>query len=415
MPTRRSFFAVAGAATAAIAAPASDSPIAKLKSRRAEAQAITPAERSRRIERAQRLMAQHKINVVCLTGGTSLEYFAGMRWGNSERLFAMLIPARGDPFFIAPAFEEARAREAIGGGNGGVHAQVFVWQEDESPYALAASSLKERGLSTGRLGMEETIKYVFSDGLANALPSAEITTATPVTASCRMIKSSAELANMRLASSVTLQAYEAAWKMAHDGMTDREFSALIGQAYQALGYPGYASVTVGEYSASPHGSAQPQVIRDGAIVMIDDGCRVEGYNSDITRSFVLGKPTDKMRRVFDIVHKAQSTALAAARPGTACQDVDAAARRIIVDAGYGPGYKYFTHRLGHGLGLDGHEWPYLVHGNTLPLQPDMTFSDEPGIYIPGEFGLRLEDDMHITAEGAELFTPQSASLEKPFG
>lgn len=203
--------------------------------------------------------------------------------------------------------------------------------------------------------------------------------------------------------------------MAHDGMTDREFSALIGQAYQALGYPGYASVTVGEYSASPHGSAQPQVIRDGAIVMIDDGCRVEGYNSDITRSFVLGKPTDKMRRVFDIVHKAQSTALAAARPGTACQDVDAAARRIIVDAGYGPGYKYFTHRLGHGLGLDGHEWPYLVHGNTLPLQPDMTFSDEPGIYIPGEFGLRLEDDMHITAEGAELFTPQSASLEKPFG
>jgi Xaa-Pro dipeptidase len=292
---------------------------------------------------------------------------------------------------------------------------VFVWQEDESPYALAASSLKERGLSTGRLGMEETIKYVFSDGLANALPSAEITTATPVTASCRMIKSSAELANMRLASSVTLQAYEAAWKMAHDGMTDREFSALIGQAYQALGYPGYVSVTVGEYSASPHGSAQPQVIREGAIVMIDDGCRVEGYNSDITRSFVLGKPTDKMRRVFDIVHKAQSTALAAARPGTACQDVDAAARRIIVDAGYGPGYKYFTHRLGHGLGLDGHEWPYLVHGNTLPLQPDMTFSDEPGIYIPGEFGLRLEDDMHITADGAELFTPQSASLEKPFG
>jgi Xaa-Pro dipeptidase len=220
---------------------------------------------------------------------------------------------------------------------------------------------------------------------------------------------------MRLASSVTLQAYEAVWKMVREGMTEREVSSLIGQAYNALGFPGFASVTVGEFSASPHGSSQPQVIREGTIVMIDDGCRVEGYNSDITRSFVIGKPTDKMTRVFDIVHKAQSAAVAAARPGTACQDVDAAARKVIVDAGYGPGYKYFTHRLGHGIGLDGHEWPYLVRGNSLPLAANMTFSDEPGIYIAGEFGIRLEDDMHITEDGAELLTPQSPSLEHPFG
>lgn len=414
MPTRRSFL-IAASVSSALAAPAPDSPLGNLKNRRGEARPITAAERKTRIERAQRLMAAHKIGSICLTGGSSLEYFAGMRWGNSERLFAMFIPARGEPFFIAPAFEEGRAREAISHGNGGEHAQVFVWQEDESPYALAASALKERGLATSLLGIEETVKFVFADGLAKAAPSSSITSATPVTAGCRMIKSEIELANMRLASSVTLQAYEAVWKRVREGMTEREVSGLIGQAYNALGFPGFASVTVGEFSASPHGSSQPQVIREGTIVMIDDGCRVEGYNSDITRSFVLGKPTDKMRRVFDIVHKAQSAARAAARPGSACQDVDAAARKVIVDAGYGPGYKYFTHRLGHGIGLDGHEWPYLVRGNTLPLAANMTFSDEPGIYIAGEFGIRLEDDMHITEDGAELLTPQSPSLEHPFG
>lgn len=413
MPTRRFFLASTAAAAGLAAAPA-DSPLAKLKSRRGEAQPITPDERRRRVERAQQLMAENKLNAICLAGGTSLDYFSGVHWGNSERLFAMIIPARGEPFFISPGFEEARGREQIAHGNGGEHAQVFVWQEDESPYALVAASLKERGLATGRLGIEETVKYVFADGIGKAVPAATVTSATPVTAGCRMIKSAAELANMRLASSVTLQAYEAAWKAVREGMTEREFSGVIGSAYQALGFPGFASVTVGEYSASPHGSAQPQKIREGTIVMIDDGCRVEGYNSDITRTFVLGKPKDKMKQVFEIVHKAQSAALAAARPGAQCQAVDAAARKVIVDAGYGPGYKYFTHRLGHGLGMDGHEWPYLVRGNTLPLAANMTFSDEPGIYIRGEFGVRLEDDMHITEAGAELLTPQSSSLEQPF-
>jgi len=220
---------------------------------------------------------------------------------------------------------------------------------------------------------------------------------------------------MRLACSVTIQAYEAAWKSIRDGMTTREFSDLISAAYQALGFPGFASVQVGEYSALPHGSRQPQVIREGTIVLIDDGCTVEGYQSDISRTFVVGKPTDKMKQVFDIVHRAQSAAVATARPGLACEAVDAAARKVIEDAGYGPGYKYFTHRVGHGIGMDGHEWPYLVKGDQLPLAANMTFSDETGIYIRGEFGVRLEDDMHITDAGAELLTKQSPSLEQPFG
>ena len=236
MPTRRLFLASAGAAATALAAASPDSPIGKLKSRRNEGQPITPDERRSRIQRAQQLMAENKLNSICLTGGTSLDYFSGVRWGNSERLFAMVIPARGEPFFVCPSFEEGRAREQITHGNGGEHAQVFTWHEDQSPYALVASSLKERGLATGRLGIEETVKFVFADGVGKALPGATITSATPVTAACRMIKSPVELANMRLASSVTLQAYEAAWKSVREGMTEREFSALIGTAFQALGF-----------------------------------------------------------------------------------------------------------------------------------------------------------------------------------
>lgn len=229
-----------------------------------------------------------------------------------------------------------------------------------------------------------------------------------------MVKSPAELALMRLASEVTLQAYEAAWKAAHDGMTQFEFGQLVAAAHQQLGFQGYASVQTGEYSALPHGSVKPQVMRPGTILLIDGGCKVEGYESDISRTFVIGKAPDKMKQVFDIVHRAQTAALKTARPGLACEMVDAAARKVIVDGGYGPGYKYFTHRVGHGIGMDGHEWPYLVKGNTLPLAANMMFSDEPGIYIRGEFGVRLEDDLHITGDGAELLTPQSPSLEEPF-
>ncbi len=399
-----------------VAAPraAPDSPIGRLKSRRAEARPITAEERRGRVERAQQLMQEQKLNSICIAGGTTLEYFAGVRWGNSERLFIFVIPARGEPFYVTPHFEEERAREQIDRANGHQHAQVFTWQEDESPYTLVAMSLKERGLLTGRLGIEETVKFVFADGIAKAAPSVTVASATPVTEGCRAIKSAHEMQLLRLASEVTLQAYEAAWKSIRDGMTQRTVSDLISSAYDQLGFPGFASVQVGEYTALPHGSLQPQVIREGTVILIDDGCRVEGYQSDISRTFVLGKAPDKMKRVFDIVHQAQSAALAQARPGVPCGSVDAAARKVITDAGYGPGYKYFTHRVGHGLGMDGHEWPYLVKDNPLPLQAGMVFSDEPGIYIPGEFGVRLEDDMHITESGAELLTPQSNSIERPF-
>jgi len=278
-----------------------------------------------------------------------------------------------------------------------------------------AQGFKDRGVLTGTVGMEETARFVFSDGIAKAAPQVKIVSATPVTSGCRMIKSDYEIELMRLAAKVTLIAYEAAYHALKQGMTQAQFADMIEAAHTQLGFSGGAEVQVGEYSAFPHGSITPQVIREGTIVLMDGGCKVEGYSSDITRTFVLGKPSDKMKKVFDIVHRAQTAALKTAHPGMECQAVDAVARKVIIDAGYGPEYKFFTHRLGHGMGMDGHEWPYLVRGNAAKLEPNMTFSDEPGIYIRGEFGVRLEDDMHITENGAELFTPQSPSLENPFG
>lgn len=391
-----------------------DPRIAGLKSRSGEAKPITTEERLRRIERARELMRANQLDAIAMVGGTSLVYFTNIHWWNSERFFIAVLPVLGGPFFVAPAFEEARAREQIAAGPAGPSAQVLTWQEDDNPYALLAAGLKERGIVTGSLGIEETVPFVFSDGIAKAAPALVRASATPVTAGCRMIKSASEIALMRLAASVTLQAYEAAWKSLREGMTQSEFADLVAAAHRQLGFEGGAGVEVGKYSANPHGSITPQVIREGAILVVDGGCKVEGYESDITRTFVLGKPTDKMKQVFGIVHRAQTAALKTARPGVPCEAVDRAARRIIEDAGFGPGYHYFTHRLGHGLGMDGHEWPYLVRGNQLPLAAHMTFSDEPGIYIRGEFGVRLEDDMHITENGAELFTPQSPSLDQPF-
>ena len=388
--------------------------IDSLKSRRNEARPVSIEERAQRQERARVLMREQHIDAILLAQGTSLVYFAGIQWWGGERLFAMVLPAKGDAFFVSPAFEEGRAREQISKGPNGANLDVRIWQEDENPYDRVAQGLKDRGLGSSKLGIEETVKFVFSQGIAAASPQAQIQAATPITAGCRMIKSEQEVERMRLASRVTLAAYEAAYRALKPGMTKPDAEHLIEQAHAKLGFEGGADVQVGEYSAFPHGSVTPQVIREGSVVLVDGGCTVEGYTSDITRTFVLGKASDKMKKVFDIVHKAQSAALAAAHPGVECGNIDAAARKVIVDAGFGPDYKYFTHRVGHGMGMDGHEWPYLVRGNQTKLAQHMTFSDEPGIYIRGEFGLRLEDDMHITAEGAELFTPQSPSVESPF-
>jgi Xaa-Pro dipeptidase len=389
--------------------------IAALKPRKEEAAPITREERQLRQARARKLMAENSLDAMVLMTGTSLQYFSGIHWWGGERMFTLVLPAKGNAFYVCPAFEEGRAREQIKNAPEGEHPDVRVWQEDESPYQRLAQGLQDRGISTGKVGLEETVRFVFAEGIAKAASQATIASATPVTAGCRMIKSSHEIALMRLASQVTLAAYEAAYRAVKDGMTQSELEALLQKAHAQLGFNGGADVQVGEFSAFPHGSVTPQVVHEGTIVLMDGGCAVEGYQSDITRTFVLGKASDKMKSVFDIVHRAQSAALAAAKPGAECGSVDAAARKVVIDAGYGPDYKYFTHRLGHGLGMDGHEWPYLVRSNPAKLQADITTSNEPGIYIRGEFGIRLEDDMHITENGAELFTPQTPSLEDPFG
>jgi Xaa-Pro dipeptidase len=423
--SRRHFLETAGMATAALAQPAAafaqdektgklPEPIAKLKSRKGEAKPITTGEREQRIEKARQLMRQNSIDAIMVMGGTSLVYFSNIHWWMSERAFALILPVKGNPFYVCPAFEEDRAREQISSSPGGNNPEIRLWQEDESPYQRIADGLKDRSIATGKLGMEETVRYVFSEGVSKAAPGLHIVSATPVTAGCRMIKSQHELELMKLANEVTLAAYEAAYLSTKEGMTQHDFGNMVQAAHAQQGFQGGASIQVGEYSALPHGSVKPQVIREGTILLMDGGCNVEGYESDISRTVVLGKPTDKMKQVFEIVHRAQSAALAAAKPGVQCQAVDAAARKVISDASYGPDYKHFTHRVGHGIGMDGHEWPYLVRGNTQVLAPNMCFSDEPGVYIRGEFGVRLEDDMHITENGAELFTPQSKSLDEPF-
>jgi Xaa-Pro dipeptidase len=420
MFTRRRFLFTASAVAAlngardATAATTLPPAIAALANRRTEAYGIPLAERESRFERARALMRANNTDAIALAGGTSLDYFTGMRWGNSERLFTFVLPLKGNPIYICPAFEEDRVRERMAHAPAGRESKILTWQEDNDPYALVEQALRESGISTGTLGMEERVPFVFSEGIRKAVRNIEITSATPVTAGCRSIKSPAELKLMQLANDITLQVYEAAWKCLKPGMTNSEFSELIAAAYRQTGFPGDASCQVDAWSALPHGSLQPQVIHEGSIVLIDDGCAVEGYQSDISRTFVVGKATDKMKRVFDTVHKAQWAARNSAKPGVPCQAVDAAARKVIDDAGFGPGYTHFTHRLGHGIGMDGHEWPYLVKGNNQPLQANMTTSDEPGIYLRGEFGVRLEDDMYITPDGARWFTPQSNSLEEPF-
>jgi Xaa-Pro dipeptidase len=388
--------------------------IAALTSMKDQATPISVDERRARIEKAKRLMTENRLDALMLTGGTSMVYFTGMQWGLSERMTAVIIPLRGNAFIVTPKFEEERTLEQARTGPLGADTRVMTWEEDESPSARVAEGLRAAGIASGSLGVEETVRFVFSNMVALAAPALRITSGTPVTAGCRMVKDEHELALMRLASQVTLKAYHAAWQALADGMTQTQFADLVAKAHRQLGFEGGAGVQVGQYSALPHGSVQPQTIREGTILLIDGGCKVEGYSSDLSRTFVLGKATDRMKSVFDLELRAQSAALAAAKPGVECQAVDAAARKVIEDGGFGPGYKFFTHRVGHGMGMDGHEWPYLVKGNTLKLEPGMTFSDEPGIYIPGEFGVRLEDDMVITDSGAELFTPQSTSLEAPF-
>jgi Xaa-Pro aminopeptidase len=365
-----------------------------------------------RIAHAQELMSQSRPNfdVLYVTPGTSLRYYTGIRWGLSERVVALLVPRTGDPLIVCPAFEEGRLREQLSWP-----IEVRIWQEDQSPYALAAGWLGERGMRTGRIGIEETTRFVFFDGLRQAAPHFDYTSGDPITHTCRSRKSEHELELMRLACRCTFDVYKAMFASLHEGIRQSEVSDMITRGYERMGLVGDALVLFGPAAALPHGTHDDRALHEGDGVLLDDGCDIEGYQSDVTRMGVLGKPSEKLQRAFEIVRKAQDAALAAAVAGRECGSVDDAARKVVTDAGFGPGYKYFAHRLGHGIGMDGHEWPYLVRGNRVILESGMTFSDEPGIYVPGDYGLRCEDDMVVLESGgAHLLTPGfQPSLETP--
>jgi Xaa-Pro dipeptidase len=365
-----------------------------------------------RVAHAQQLMtdAKPRFEALYVTPSTTLLYYTGIHWWPSERILALLIPRQGDALLVSPAFEEGRLREQTRWP-----IEIRVWQEDESPYAIMAAWFAERGIRSGQVGVEETTRYVFFDGLHHEAQSLDYTSGNPITVGCRAQKSAHELELMRLACSATFDVYKATFASLREGMTQREVSDLVVRGYAQMGLRGEASVFFGPSSALPHGSREEQILRDGVGVMIDDGTTVEGYQSDVTRMGVLGKPREKLQHAFEIVRNAQNAALAAAVAGRECGSVDDAARKVITDAGFGPGYKYFSHRLGHGIGMDEHEWPYLVRGSRTTLKPGMTFSNEPGIYVVGEYGMRCEDDMVISESGeAQLLTRGfQPSLEVP--
>jgi len=374
---------------------------------------ITDDERKARIAKAQRLMGEQKIDAIYVEPGSSMYYFTGMRWGTSERMFALVIPQHGELAWVCPKFEEERARELIKIGTN----DIRTWEEDESPYLRVAQIIRDRGIRSGRVGIEERVRFFLYDGIRQSAPKLEFVSASPITAGCRMYKSPAEIALMQKANDLTIIAYRATWATMHEGMSQTEFAGNCATAFHNLGVQGGIFCSFGKYTAFPHGSSTPQILREGDMVLMDDGCTVEGYQSDITRTFVFGKPTQRQRDVWELERKAQDAGFAAARVGVPCEAVDAAARKVITDAGFGPDYKTpgLPHRTGHGIGLDGHEWTYFVRGNKTPIQPGMCFSDEPTIVIYGEFGIRLEDILYITESGPKFFTKQSPSIDQPFG
>ena len=371
---------------------------------------ITDQERQSRVDTARRLMRDAHIDALICPGGTSAFYFTATP--RNETSFIWVLPAKGEPAWFVANADLSRAHQVIRMGGA-----IREWPDALDPYSRIGQFLKERGAETGHIGIEERTRFAIFDGLRKALPEAQFVSADPVTVGCRVIKSPTELVLMQRANDITIEAYRAALATLHEGMTPAELRANISAAYTALGTRGEALIGFGKYTAFPHGSVQPQQLREGDLVLVDDGCSIEGYQSDITRTVIFGKPTDRQRTVWDLELKAQNAALAAAKVGAACESVDAAARKVITDAGFGPGYKVpgLPHRTGHGIGLDGHEWTYLVKGNKTRLQPGMCFSNEPTIAIYGEFGVRLEDCMYVTEAGARMFTKQSRAIDQPFG
>jgi len=402
------FSAPRGAAAAETARDV-PAPIAALKPMTDGVTPITVEERKARMARAQALMAADGMDALVLASGTSLVYFTGAEWGESERFFGAVLTREGDPAWVTPAFEKGRALEQVRFGT-----DVRAWEEHESPYALVAGILRDRKVTAGAVGIEETMPFVFVDGISKAAPGARLASGTAVTAGCRMVKDAHELALMRRAGEITLRAHRAVFASLEEGTTQGDASRWAAEAHRRLGMTGGSLVLFGADAAFPHGTTKPQPLRSGDVVLIDGGGRLQGYASDITRTGVFhARPTDRQRQIWDVVRRAQEAAFRAARPGVEAQSVDAAARQVIDDAGFGPGYRYFTHRVGHGIGMDGHEWTYLVRGNATRLRPGMCFSDEPGIYIPGEIGIRHEDVITITEAGAENLGPWTGTPEDP--
>jgi Xaa-Pro dipeptidase len=413
MILRRDFLKISGLAVALPGsieglAAQSQTRATKLENMTAGVKPLGPEDYLERQERARRLMTTHKLDGVFLPGGTNLTYFTAVSWGTSERTFGAILNRKGLPVWICPAFELERAKELIPAGQ-----EVRTWEEHESPYRLIAGAVKDLG--GRRLGIAPNTSAFQIFGLQTAAPEIELADGAGVTDGCRGTKTAKEIAYMDLVARITKTAYQEGFAQMRAGMAPRDLAALISAAHTQLGASGSGGPQFGASTAFPHGSRAPQTLQQGTIVMVDGGGTVEGYHSDVTRTIVFGKPTDKMLKVWDIVKKAQTAALKACKPGAICEDVDIAARKVIEDAGYGPGYKYFAHRLGHGIGMDGHEYPYLVRGNKLKIEPGMTFSDEPGIYIYGEFGIRIEDCMVVTEDGARILGGMEAlAIDRPF-
>jgi Xaa-Pro dipeptidase len=375
---------------------------------------IAATERLQRVASAQRLMQQHGIGAIIVESGPSLDYFTGVRWWRSERLTAAVIPASGDPILVTPFFEKPSVSETLS-----IPAEIRTWNEDEEPLKLVADFLRERGVAAEPVGFEETDRFFIVDRLRQQIPALALVTANPVVRGCRMIKSPAELALMQAANDITIAAYRLIRPQIREGMTPHDINRLYSAACVGLGADDAEGlILLGEASAYPHGSGKPQHVRRGEIVLLDCGCSVHGYQSDISRTFVFdADPTPEQRKLWDQVHRGQQIAIAAARLGAPAGSVDDAVRRAYESWGYGPGYQLpgLPHRTGHGIGMEGHEPVNLVHGEMTPLAPGMCFSDEPGIYIPGKFGVRLEDCWHMTANGPKFFTQPPPSIDDPLG
>ena len=384
-----------------------------LRNLAANAKPISADERRARVAKAGALMRANDIDAVLVEAGSSLVYFTGIHWWRSERLTGAVITREGEIAVVTPFFEEPSVRETLE-----LDAQVLTWNEDENPLALIGDWLGKRGLAKGKIGIEETVRYFAVDGLQNALPDADLVSANPVVRGCRMIKSPAELALMQVANDITLAAYRHMYRKIEAGMTPADVGEPInGATVEMGGNPEFALVLLGEASAYPHGTGKPQEVREGEVVLLDCGCNVHGYQSDISRSFVFGEANDEQRLVWNRMRKGQQIAFEAAQVGTEAGKVDDAVRAYYETLGYGPGYQLpgTSHRTGHGIGLDGHEPVNLVHGETTKLAPGMCFSDEPGIYIPGDFGIRLEDCFHMTESGPRWFSTPPNSIDDPIG